>query len=80
VEKDHTLILGWSEKIITILEEICAACETMADGSEGGCIVILNDTMEKQEMDAILYDRIGPGREIQRTLFITIFNPRSQPI
>ena len=52
VEFQHTLILGWSEKIITILEELCAACETMADGSQGGCIVILNDSMEKCEMEA----------------------------
>ena len=57
-EVNHALILGWSEKIITVIRELCAACETMPDGSEGSCVVILSDTLEKEEMEEILNERI----------------------
>ena len=43
VEENHTLILGWNEKLFGVLFEICDACKTMADGSEGGVIVILRE-------------------------------------
>lgn len=57
VEKDHTLILGWSDKIFTILGELCAANETRPDGSCGGVIVILADQLPKDEMMAELEER-----------------------
>merc|ERR1719356_2380402 len=37
VEKDHSLILGWSEKAVSIIEELCFANES--DG--GGTVVVL---------------------------------------
>lgn len=51
VETNHTLILGWTDKLFSVLKEICDACSTMEDGSKGGVIVILADLMEKVEMD-----------------------------
>jgi len=41
VERDHTLILGWTDKLYTILTELCDANETRPDGTEGGVVVIL---------------------------------------
>jgi len=58
VEKEHTLILGWSEKLFTILEEICDANESRPDGTTGAPIVILSDTLDKETMEAELADRI----------------------
>jgi len=59
-EKDHCVILGWSEKIIDIMVEICSACEGMPDGTSGSCITILADTQEKSYMEEVIMDRFPP--------------------
>jgi ion channel POLLUX/CASTOR len=46
IENDHTLILGWSSKITTIISELVLANENRKDP----CIVILAD-MDKVEME-----------------------------
>eukprot|EP00658_Telonema_sp_P-2_P032089 TRINITY_DN23855_c0_g1_i1.p1 TRINITY_DN23855_c0_g1~~TRINITY_DN23855_c0_g1_i1.p1 ORF type:complete len:699 (-),score=231.86 TRINITY_DN23855_c0_g1_i1:70-2166(-) len=58
VEQDHTLILGWSDKLFTILKELCDANSTRPDGSHGGVIVILANLIDKEEMLGELDDRI----------------------
>jgi len=78
VEKDHTLILGWSDKLFGVIVEICSACETMPDGSVGGCIVILADVLEKVEMDETLYDRL-PEEERLGTRFQTRYGSPMLP-
>ena len=58
VEKDHTLILGWSENIYTIISEICEANRSRGKS----CIVILADK-DKVEMDDEISSRIeNPGK------------------
>ena len=49
IESDHTLMLGWSDKSLAIIEQICLANE-----SEGGgqIVVLANDS--KQDMEAKL--------------------------
>lgn len=58
VEHDHTVILGWSENIFTILHEICEA-----NRSRGrACIVVLAEK-DKVEMDDEIKARItNPGK------------------
>ncbi len=54
VEYGHTLILGWSPRIFTIVSEICVANENQSDS----CIVVLADR-EKTEMEEELRTRVG---------------------
>jgi ion channel POLLUX/CASTOR len=49
VEQDHTLILGWNERVIEILRELILANES----EDNPCVVILAD-MPKEEMDDYL--------------------------
>ncbi|KAK3254400.1 hypothetical protein CYMTET_36384, partial [Cymbomonas tetramitiformis] len=46
VEKDHTLILGWSDKLLPIVEQIA-----LANDSEGGGVVVVLSARNKQEME-----------------------------
>ena len=36
METNHTLILGWTDKMFSLIKEICTANESRADGSRGG--------------------------------------------
>jgi hypothetical protein len=51
VETDHIVILGWSDKTVALVSELCDALE-----SEGGGTIVVMDELEKYEMD----DRIRP--------------------
>jgi voltage-gated potassium channel Kch len=53
IEKDHTLILGWSSKIFTIISELVIANENQ----KRPCIVILADK-DKVEMEDEIRDKI----------------------
>jgi len=54
IEADHTLILGWSDKSLAIIEQIALANESEG----GGCIVVLaND--DKEEMERMLQLALG---------------------
>ncbi|MGQ0805634.1 MAG: CASTOR/POLLUX-related putative ion channel [Actinomycetota bacterium] len=54
VEHDHTLILGWSPRVYTVVSEICIANENQSRG----CIVILSGE-EKMTMEQLIRDRVG---------------------
>ncbi|HLA55539.1 MAG TPA: hypothetical protein VK623_05545 [Flavobacterium sp.] len=54
IEKDHTLILGWSSKVFTIISELCIAGENQKKPR----IVILADK-DKVEMEDEIRDKIG---------------------
>ncbi len=54
VEQDHTLIVGWSPRIFTIVSEICVANANQSDA----CIVVMAD-VEKTEMEEALRTRVG---------------------
>ena len=54
LEKDHTLILGWSSKVIPIVTEICIANE-----SRGRATIVILADRDKVEMEDELRDRIG---------------------
>lgn len=65
VEKDHTVILGWSENIFTVISEICEANKSRGRA----CIVILAEK-DKVEMDDDIKARItnaGKTRIVCRT-------------
>ena len=51
LEGGHTLILGWSDKLLPILDQVSQANES--DG--GGCIVVLADK-DKEEQEGIIDD------------------------
>jgi voltage-gated potassium channel Kch len=54
IERDHTLILGWSDTVYTILEELAIANENEKDP----CIVILADR-DKVEMEDLIRAKVG---------------------
>ena len=63
VEEGHTLILGWSERVLEILRELIMANESEDDA----CVVILAET-DKEEMDDFLDVRL---RDTQTTRVVT---------
>jgi voltage-gated potassium channel Kch len=54
VERDHTLILGWSPRLFTLVSEIVVANENQPRG----CIVVLSGE-EKTVMERLIRDRVG---------------------
>merc|ERR1712166_697608 len=50
IESDHTLILGWSRKIIPLLEELAEAA-----ASEGGAVFVICSDKEAEHMDQMLH-------------------------
>ncbi len=54
IEQNHTLILGWSSKIFTIIGQLIIANENQ----KNGCIVILAD-IDKVEMEDEIRSRLG---------------------
>lgn len=54
LEANHTVILGWSEQIFTIIAELVAANANQSDS----CIVILSEE-DKVEMEDALRDKLG---------------------
>lgn len=54
LEENHTVILGWTEQIYTIIPEIVSANENQ----KSSCIAIMSDH-DKVEMDEALKSRIG---------------------
>jgi voltage-gated potassium channel Kch len=66
IESGHTLVLGWSESIFTIISELAIANESR---SEGACIVILADE-DKATMDDEIrarFDDLQGTRVVCRT-------------
>jgi voltage-gated potassium channel Kch len=54
VERGHTLILGWSPRVFTLIAEIVAANENQPRG----CVVVLSGE-EKTTMEQLIRDRVG---------------------
>ncbi len=48
VESNHTLVLGWSEHVLSLCQEIAKANESEG----GGVVVVLADDLSKEDMDA----------------------------
>ncbi len=46
IEVNHTLLLGWNDKIFSIIKEIASANDSIG----GGCVVVLSDK-DKEEME-----------------------------
>jgi len=54
LEENFTLILGWSDKVLPLVSQIC-----LANDSDGGRpIVILADVLSKPDMDAFFFENI----------------------
>ncbi len=49
IETDHSLILGWSDKALPIMQQICLANE-----SEGGGMIVVLADFDKEEMEETL--------------------------
>merc|ERR1711871_1733496 len=54
LEENFTLILGWSDKVLPLVQQICLANESCG----GRPIVILADVISKPDMDAFFFDNI----------------------
>lgn len=54
VESDHTLILGWSDKVLPLIRELAIANE-----SEGGGVIVVLAEHEKDEMEDAVADALG---------------------
>ena len=46
LETQHTLILGWSDKVLSLVDQIC-----LANASEGGRPIVILAEREKEEME-----------------------------
>lgn len=55
LEENFTLILGWNDKILPLVKQLCQANE-----SDGGAPIVIMADMDKPEMDGFLYDNIEP--------------------
>merc|ERR1712100_544626 len=53
LETDFTLILGWNDKILPVVEQLCLANE-----SEGGAPIVVLAELEKPDMDGFLLDNV----------------------
>jgi voltage-gated potassium channel Kch len=54
LERDHTLILGWSETVYTILSELAIANESEADP-----IVVILSELDRVEMEDLIRNKVG---------------------
>jgi voltage-gated potassium channel Kch len=54
IEKNHTIILGWSEQVFTIISELVIANENQPDS----CIVIMG-VGDKVEMEDMIKEKVG---------------------
>lgn len=54
LESGHSLILGWSEKLLPIVDQLCNA-----NASEGGRPIVILAEMEKQVWAPLLGQRRG---------------------
>lgn len=54
IEKNHTVILGWSEQVFTIISELLEANSNQPDA----CIVIMGD-IDKVEMEDEIREKVG---------------------
>merc|ERR1712166_65529 len=55
LEENFTLILGWSDKVLPLVAQICLANES----DNGRPIVVLADVISKPDMDAFFYENIA---------------------
>jgi len=53
LETDFTLLLGWNDKILPVVEQLCLANE-----SDGGAPIVVMAELEKPDMDGFLLDNI----------------------
>ena len=54
LEENHTIILGWSEQIFTVISELVSANAN----AKSSCVAILSNK-DKVEMDESIFDRLG---------------------
>jgi voltage-gated potassium channel Kch len=54
IESDHTLILGWSETVYTILSEL-----TIANESERDPVVVILSELDRVEMEDLIRAKVG---------------------
>jgi hypothetical protein len=57
VEAKHTLILGWNDRILPLVDQIC-----QANISEGGMPIVILAEREKEEMDDYWADALEPEK------------------
>ena len=55
IEDEHTLILGWTDKAGGLCIEVANANE-----SEGGGVIVVLDTQEKEELEGIFENQVKP--------------------
>lgn len=63
VEENHTLILGFTDRIVDIIQELVVANE-----SEDDAVIVFLSQKEKEEMDDFLRDNVG---KTQKTRLVT---------
>ena len=60
IEENHTIILGWSNHVISIVNELILANE-----SEAKCIIVILGRMPKSEMLAIIQDNCQITKKVK---------------
>ncbi|NMG09567.1 hypothetical protein DP117_22865 [Brasilonema sp. UFV-L1] len=63
IEENHTLILGFSDRVIDIIKELIVANESVADA-----VVVILSQKQKEEMDNFLRNNLG---ELKTTRVVT---------
>lgn len=65
IEEDHTLILGWNERVVDIIREL-----VLANESERSASVVILATEDKEEMDDVIAKRL-PDTKTTRVISST---------
>ncbi|KDO27252.1 hypothetical protein SPRG_07501 [Saprolegnia parasitica CBS 223.65] len=70
VEENHTLLLGWTDKSIYLVKELCRANES----EKGGVVVVLAE-LEKEELEAELHSHMHPDDFLGTKVVFRTGNP-----
>merc|ERR1719401_2134603 len=70
VEQDHTLVFGWNEKAVLIIEEMCNANE-----SNGGGIIVVMSSIPKPEIEKDFNLRLPVKKRLGTKVVFRTGNP-----
>ncbi|KDO16036.1 hypothetical protein SPRG_18429, partial [Saprolegnia parasitica CBS 223.65] len=70
VEENHTLLLGWTDKSIYLIKELCRANES----EKGGVVVVLAE-LEKEQLEAEIHSHMHPDDFLGTKVVFRTGNP-----
>eukprot|EP00947_MAST-08B_sp_MAST-8B-sp1_P000824 g824.t1 len=70
VEKEHTVILGWTDKTVPLIKEICLANE-----SEGGGVIVVLGDLPKEQLEKDFRDQMKKKEKLGTSIVFRTGNP-----